>query len=335
MNNDNSKIFPFISIETLKSIEWRTKAFVWFISLGSVISVFIFWSLLLGFQILGQKKVVEEKVPKVNPFTSVTLEAKSAFVWDIVNKRPLFQKNADESLPLASLTKVMTVLTANSIAPNLNEVTIRADDLSPEGDSLLKVSSKWNVKSLIDYILLVSSNDGAHALAASAGTATLPVSESEVNSSKYGREKFINEMNKLAREIGMTNSVFYNEHGLDIAENRGGAYGSARDMALLFEYALTKYPHMLEATRYSGLKISDLTNDNYAASNTNTMINSLPSPIASKTGYTDLAGGNLVIAYDAGLGRPIVISVLGSTQEGRFKDVKSLVEASMQFIQNE
>ena len=53
------------------------------------------------------------------------------------------------------------------------------------------------------------------------------------------------------------------------------------------------------------------------------------SQIASKTGFTDLAGGNLVIAFDAGLSHPIIISVLGSTQEGRFRDVEKLVTASL------
>jgi len=45
-----------------------------------------------------------------------------------------------------------------------------------------------------------------------------------------------------------------------------------------------------------------------------------------------LAGGNLVVAFDAGLNRPIIISVLGSTEEGRFTDVLELVEASLKYI---
>jgi D-alanyl-D-alanine carboxypeptidase len=49
--------------------------------------------------------------------------------------------------------------------------------------------------------------------------------------------------------------------------------------------------------------------------------------IASKTGYTDLAGGNLAVAFDAGVNRPIVIAVLGSSREERFSDVEKLASA--------
>ena len=72
----------------------------------------------------------------------------------------------------------------------------------------------------------------------------------------------------------------------------------------------------------------------YPAQNTNYFVDQVPNIIASKTGFTDLAGGNLVIAYDAGLNRPIIISVLGSSEEGRFKDALKLLEASMEEIQN-
>lgn len=318
--------------EKLLNIEWRTKAFKPALIGLCLISIFLYWILLVGFEFLGQKKVVEEKI-KPTPFAFIAIEAKSAFVWDIVNQKPLFEKNADTPRPLASLTKVMTAVTASSMAPNLKDITISSFDLSPEGDSKLKVASIWNISDLIDYILLVSSNDGAHALAASVGTANLL--NQVGTSTELGRELFIKQMNTLAREIGLTNSAFSNEHGLDTRESQSGAYGSARDMALLFEYAIKNYPHLLEATRYQNLAISDENNDSYLAENTNEIINSIPSPIASKTGFTDLAGGNLVIAFDAGLGHPIIISVLGSTEKGRFEDMMKLVDASMLYLQNE
>jgi D-alanyl-D-alanine carboxypeptidase len=51
--------------------------------------------------------------------------------------------------------------------------------------------------------------------------------------------------------------------------------------------------------------------------------------VASKTGTTDLAGGNLVVAFDPEIGRPIVISVLGSTEDGRFTDMEKLVSKTL------
>jgi D-alanyl-D-alanine carboxypeptidase len=67
--------------------------------------------------------------------------------------------------------------------------------------------------------------------------------------------------------------------------------------------------------------------------NTNITINDMPSIIASKTGYTDSAGGNLITAFDAGLGSPIVIAVLGSTnQDTRFQDMLQLAQKAVQYI---
>lgn len=317
---------PQFPTSNFYSIEWRTKAFVWGLSFFCMISVISYWFLVVGFHSLNKKDVKKEIKP--NPFSAIEVEGKSAFVWDVINKRSLFEKNSDAPRPLASLTKVMTAITTAQIAPNLKEVTIKLSDLAPEGDSKLRPASAWEVKNLTDYMLLVSSNDAAHAMAASSILAT--------------RGDFIVEMNRMARQIGLTHSTFFNEHGLDNppagevdGTDMSGAYGSARDMALLFDYALKNYPHILEATRYPDLKIKDAGDFIYPAENTNEIINLVPNPIASKTGYTTLAGGNLVIAFDAGLARPIVISVLGSTAEGRFTDVLKLVDGTMKYLQNE
>ena len=63
--------------------------------------------------------------------------------------------------------------------------------------------------------------------------------------------------------------------------------------------------------------------------NTNTEITKLPQVLASKTGFTDLAGGNLAVVVDVGLNHPVVIVVLGSSKEGRFSDVEFLAWASV------
>ena len=59
------------------------------------------------------------------------------------------------------------------------------------------------------------------------------------------------------------------------------------------------------------------------------MAHSVPGLLASKTGYTDLANGNLVIAFNVGPMHPVIVAVLGSSQEGRFTDVEKLVNASI------
>jgi len=207
---------------------------------------------------------------------------------------------------------------------NDQAIQITKEDLSPEGDSKLVVGDTWQAKDLRDFTLLTSSNDGAFALAAIAKIET-------PNSPPTDQTEFIKKMNDTAGKIGLSNSKFFNEHGLDREVDRGGAYGSAHDMAILFEYTLKNYPEILEATRYKNLEFKSA-EKKYEAENTNLVVDQIPNIIASKTGYTDLAGGNLVVAFDAGLNRPIIISVLGSTEAGRFSDVLQLVNASLRYI---
>jgi|SRR3989344_4310344 len=315
-NNQNNFI-KFLSIEQ------RTKYFVWVLFCLSVASVFTFATL------LHDRNIEKNKANAplaINFFETLSLEARGIVVWDVVNQRELFAKNPDLALPLASLAKVMTAVTANEIAQSEKNIKITAEDLTPEGDSKLVVGDSWNSKDLTDFTLLTSSNDGAYALASVAASLGF-------SATTDSHIAFIKKMNQIAETIGMSNSHFWNEHGLDRQIDQGGAYGSAKDMALLFQYTLTKYPHLLEATRYKSLAINS-SNTKYDAENTNIFVNQIPGLLASKTGYTELAGGNLVIAFDAGLNRPIIISALGSSEQGRFDDVLELVDASMQFISN-
>jgi D-alanyl-D-alanine carboxypeptidase len=314
MNNNLKDIF---------SIENRTKYFIHFIIFLFLAAVMIFVLLISNNKDIGNKENTISQ--KTNPFNNIELEAKSAIVWDVVNQKEIFVKNPDVPLPLASLTKVMTAVTADSNLPDGLDIKITQDYLEPEGDSQLVVGDTWQASDLRDFTLLTSSNDGAFALAA--------VAEAQVNrEGKDPRIEFIKAMNDKASEIGLSNSHFFNEHGLDRTLDKGGAYGTSRDMALLFEYTLQNHPKILEATRYKNLHFAS--NEKvYSAQNTNTFADQIPNLIASKTGYTDLAGGNLVIAFDPGLNRPIIISILGSSEEGRFRDTLKLVVASMQYLE--
>jgi len=135
------------------------------------------------------------------------------------------------------------------------KITITKEDLMPEGDSQLIVGDTWKASDLRDFTLLTSSNDGAFALAAVAesGIASDPPSDGSVatgTSTEDITARFVKEMNDTAAKIAFLNSKFYNEHGLDMAADKGGAYGSARDMAALFEYTIKNYPEILEVTRY-------------------------------------------------------------------------------------
>ncbi len=260
-------------------------------------------------------------------FENITLEAKAAYVWDINKREALYKKNADDRLPLASLAKIMTAVTVSDQVPRGAIVTIDQNALAKEGDTGLLRGEQWHLRDLLEFTLLVSSNDGAEALA----------SVAHARAQEHGASstpEFVEIMNQKAQEIGLTQTYFLNPSGLNANEHESGAYGSARDMARLFEYALKNIPDALEATTYSDLQITSLSGITHDAKNTNVLTNRIPGLIASKTGFTNLAGGNLVIAFEAGPGKQIVIAVLGSTYEGRFSDVGKLVSATLAHLEN-
>lgn len=257
------------------------------------------------------------------PFEGITLTAKSAYVWDINTQKALFKKEESKQLPLASVTKLMTALVAHEILDESD--TVRIDELSirQDGFSGLSEGETFDRMSLTDLVLISSSNDGAFALAAAAGNALLPNS---------GATSFVTAMNVRAKEIGLLETYFKNPTGLDISEQEGGAYGSARDVAFLMEYILRNEPDILTYTKEEEAHVYDQAGTLHDAENTNYFVDQIPGLIGSKTGYTDLAGGNLVIAFNAGLDRPIVVVVLGSTQHDRFTDTLKLVEEAREYI---
>ncbi len=278
-------------------------------------------------QVRKQQKIVEAKIEKKSlaVFENVNIKAKAAVVYDLADNRVLYAKNAGAQLPLASVTKLMTALVATELLPKDSNITIKSEFLREEGDSGLLANESWNLKELLDFSLVTSSNDGVRSVASVIGAVKL-------NSKDYdlGRKDFIEKMNKRAKELGLVQTFFVNETGLDVG-NVSGGYGSANDVTSLVKYMVKNQPEILEATKFSRLNI-DSNDKKHTAKNTNDIVNEIPGLFASKTGYTDMAGGNLVVAFDPSLGKPIIITVLGSTQEGRFEDVKVLVEKSLDYL---
>ncbi len=273
------------------------------------------------------KRVVKAEIEtkSLAVFENVNVKAKAVMVYDMADDRILYAKNEGAQLPLASITKLMTALVATELLPKNSNVTIKSEFLREEGDSGLLVSESWNLKELLDFSLVTSSNDGMRSVASVIGATKL-------NSQDYdlGRKDFIEKMNKRAKELGLDQTFFVNESGLDVGSVSGG-YGSANDVNSLMKFMIISQPEIMEATKYPSLSI-DSDSKKHLAKNTNDIINSIPGLFASKTGFTDLAGGNLVVAFDPSLGKPIIITVLGSTQEGRFEDVKMLVNATLDYL---
>lgn len=279
-----------------------------------------------------EKTAVASSSPKIpSPFDGVDITGKAAYVIDLTTGNVLYQKNAQESLPLASVTKLMTALVAldhddasGATAGDAEKiVTIDQDALNQDGDNGLLLNEHWNMEDLIKFSLIESSNDGATALARNA-FAGEDGTTSETN--------FIQAMNQKAGELGLHSMSFYSDNGLDLTATDASAFGSAQDVARLMATAIGTQRDIIGSTALKAAKFVSLSGIKHTAINTDLIVGELPGLIASKTGYTDLAGGNLVVAFDTGLNHPVIIAVLGSTETGRFDDVLKLASTTMAYF---
>ncbi len=251
-------------------------------------------------------------------FTGVEVQAKAAIVVDVHSGKVLFEHNADDQLPLASLTKV-SLAYAISQTLDLTSSFVLAESLPPVVTANgIEAGTRMNVQDLLDYTLAASSNEGAELLARMADDSVrAQFPEAPRN------EAVLWLMNKNARDRSLTRTYFANTSGLDLSPSTAGAYGSARDTASFFAFIAETNPDVFARTTTEWFSIGSV-----AVGNTNEALSAIPGLIMGKTGYTDLAGGNLGVVFDAGPTRTIAIVVLGSTKEGRFSDMKTLIDAT-------
>jgi D-alanyl-D-alanine carboxypeptidase (penicillin-binding protein 5/6) len=134
-------------------------------------------------------------------------------------------------------------------------------------------------------------------------------------------------MNQVAAELGLSKSYFLNPTGLDFNTTTSGAYGSAYDVARLAAIFYKQNSYYFEQTQHSAVSIDDSGRVSNGHATAQPLL-SIPGFIGAKTGYTDLAGGNLVAIFDVEIGHPLVAVVLGSTLDGRFTDIKTLINAA-------
>jgi len=235
------------------------------------------------------------------------LKARAAIVYDPTNGRILYAKNAHQQLPLASLTKLMTAEAVLEHMAADTPIQITKKDLDPDGDWGLRAGDTLPLFDLLKLGLIASSNDAMAAAAASLGS------------------NYLELMNNMASKLGLTKTYFLNPTGLDVSRDSAGAYGSAYDMARLAATFFKKYPEYFSLTTNRKVSVQSGTRTLSAAA-TALPLSSLPGFVGAKTGYTDLAGGNLVVIFDIEIGHPLVAVVLGSTEQGRFEDIRTLAD---------
>jgi len=247
-------------------------------------------------------------------FDNLSIDAKAYVVYDILNDKVIYGYNENEKLPLASLTKLMMALTSVSLGSPDTVINIEKRYLDGGYDLGLKKNQLWRLDELLKYTLVFSSNDGALSIANEMG----------------GESNFINLMNQKAVELNL-DLTFSNPAGLDDGNDLGGL-GSAYQVAKLIGIANKTIPNILDSTTHKNVNLIASSGQVNGIPNINQNVNDIVGLISSKTGFTNLAGGNLAITFDISLGHPIAIVVLNSTREGRFSDTYKLYQATREAL---
>ena len=207
---------------------------------------------------------------------NLATNAKSAIMLEASTGKIIYEKNADEQLPMASMTKMMTLLLIMDNIENGNlkwdELVTASEHAASMGGSqiFLEVGEQMTVEDLVKGICIGSGNDAAVAMAERIGG-------TEAN--------FVKMMNEKATELGLNNTHFENACGLD-ADNH---YSSARDMALVAQ-ELVKHEKILEFTGTYEDYLRKNTDKSFWLVNTNKLVRYYQGVDGLKTGYTSTAG---------------------------------------------
>mgnify|MGYP002530510801 FL=1 len=206
-------------------------------------------------------------------FTSA-LECQSAILMEASTGMVLYEKNADEALPPASVTKIMTLLlvmeAVDSGKIKLTDMVSVSENAASMGGSqvYLKVGEEMSVEEMIKCVVIASANDCAVALAE-----FLCGSE----------EAFVTQMNTRAKELGMENTNFENTNGLDDTVTNHKI--SARDIAIMSRELLS---HEL-ILKYSSTWMDTIRDGTFGLTNTNRLVRFYSGANGLKTGSTSRA----------------------------------------------
>lgn len=271
--------------------------------LKKVLSVFI--CIILCFQLCPCHILASEE-PELSCLSAILIDTKTNTV--------LYEKDADTPRPIASLTKIMTMLIAMEKL-SLSEITLddsvvisqRASEMG--GTRLfLEKGEVRSVKDLLYGIAVESGNDAAVALA-------------EYIGKDY--ETFIDMMNKKAEELNLTNTHFSTPCGLSDENN----YSTARDIAALSQ-ELLKYEEIFDYIDVWNIQLNvgkdnDVTRN---LTNTNKLLSQTDYVDGIKTGYTQAAGHCISATAQKGDMRLICVVLKGADSKSRFEDAKKLLE---------
>jgi serine-type D-Ala-D-Ala carboxypeptidase (penicillin-binding protein 5/6) len=243
------------------------------------------------------------------------IAAKSWFLMDADSGRVLVEHNADERLPPASLTKLMT---AYLVERELDRGNIGMDDMVRVSENawrtggskmFIEVDTEVSINNLLYGIIIASGNDASVAVAEHLAGGEAP---------------FADLMNQHATRLGLHNTNFVNATGLPHPEQ----YSSARDMALLSQYIINDYPEHYAVYAEKYFTFSDIRQPNR-----NRLLWRDPTVDGLKTGWTTEAGYGLVASAKRDDMRLISVVMGTSSEEARAQETQKLLSYGFRYYE--
>lgn len=212
---------------------------------------------------------------------SVTAQAelapnsKSAILIEATTERIIYEKNAFEQLPMASMTKIMTMIL---VMEALDIGKIKFEDMvaTPEAASelggsqiFLEVNEEMSVHDLLKSVAIASANDAAMSLGVYVGGSV---------------DAFVGMMNQKAKDLNLKNTNFVNAYGFDDPNH----YSCSYDMAIMSAHLINKYPKILSYTsRYEDYVRENIPTKKFWLVNTNKLVKFMNGVDGLKTGWTE------------------------------------------------
>jgi len=231
--------------------------------------------------------------------TPQRINAKSYLVGDIETGEILIDYNADTVYPIASVSKLVTAMTAYDNL-DLSDIAIVSRDAanveSARGN--LAAGEKYRVRDLLYPLMMVSSNNAANVLA-----------------EKYGYEKFIDEMNAKVRDLNLNNTHFEDPSGL--SKNN---VSTARELFTILQEVHDEYPEIIDITTTDSYRIN-----RYSWNNINRLKDTFEFR-GGKTGYTSAARYTSAAYYSVPIsGRNRYIAIIILQSDDRTNDIEKIL----------
>ena len=266
---------------------------------------------------VSQQTAVQHPQPKQDNSREPELFAESsvAIITDIYKKdQILLQKNKEKEVPVASITKLMTALTASDLLQMNAAITINESALSGKGVSgEFVVGETITLRDALHAMLIASNNEIAIAVAET-----------------VGREKFIQKMNSRARQLNMLNTHFFNETGLDPGEGSSDInYATASDVAKLIKHIFKNKKDIFAILQKTNHTITTVNTERAVPiTTTNDLLSSRDVPLqvlGGKTGTTPRAKHNLALVTGAPKQKGHIITVVLNSEDA-FTDTQKLLQ---------